>query len=90
MNFNKNGQEYKTFLGGFVTTILNSLIFSYAVYKAYNMISHHYNDFGSQENVRDKLQLKEKSIFSEINTTFFYEIKRETDDEEIFLDEVDF
>ena len=48
LNFNKNGQEYKTFFGGFVTTLINSLVLSYTMYRAYNMFNHRYNDLGSR------------------------------------------
>jgi hypothetical protein len=54
LNFNKNGQEYKTFLGGFVTTAINMMILSYTVYRAFNMFNHQYNEIGSREIIRDE------------------------------------
>jgi hypothetical protein len=47
LNFNNNGQEFKTFLGGSVTTIVNSLLFAYTMFKAVGMINHNYNTYGS-------------------------------------------
>jgi hypothetical protein len=55
LNFNKNGQEYKSFLGGFVTTVINSAIFAFTLYKTYHMVNHHYNDVGSREIIRDQI-----------------------------------
>ena len=54
------------------------------------MFSHHYNNFGSQDIVRNKQQLIKKQNFTGIHTTFFYEIKKETDDDETFLSRTDY
>jgi hypothetical protein len=43
LNFNKNGQEFKTTLGGLMTTVVNILIFGYAIFKSYGMLTHYYN-----------------------------------------------
>jgi hypothetical protein len=47
MNFNKNGQEYKTFFGGIITTTINSVLVAFAFYKAYHMFQHEYNTTGT-------------------------------------------
>jgi hypothetical protein len=60
------------------------------MYKTYHMFSHHYNNIGSQEMIRTEEQLKEKTKFDNITTSFFYEIKLENDDEETFLNQTDY
>jgi hypothetical protein len=54
LNFNNNGQEFKTFLGGCVTIFVNSILIAYAVYRTSGMLNHTYDVINLQENIRHK------------------------------------
>jgi hypothetical protein len=67
LNFNKNGQEFKTVVGGFITLVVKIFIIGYTIFKSFGMFTHKYNTYSSQEKTRVQSELEQEYNFKDIN-----------------------